>query len=61
MTDKDATRPEVSKVLTERQQPDYERMLFGSNGFSGTFRMIGLVLAFVLVFGTLFYFLGGPR
>ena len=60
MTNTDSTRPEVSKVLTERQQPNYERALFGPNGFSGTFRLVGFVLLFVLLFGSLFYFTGRP-
>ena len=37
---------------------DWERVVLGENGIAGTARMIGYILAFALIFGTLFHFAG---
>lgn len=38
--------------------PRWERALLGDNSMGGTYRMLAYALAFVVVFGSVFYFLG---
>jgi hypothetical protein len=34
---------------------DWERIILGGNGVRGTFLMVGYVVVFAVVFGTIFY------
>ena len=53
MNDKGTMTPQA----TERAgHTDWERVVLGKNGLSGTLRMIAYALAFAIVFGTLFHF-----
>jgi len=56
-TDKD-TQSETSQAMTQ-YQTSIERMLLGEDSIQGTARLLGFVLVFILVFGTLFYFARG--
>jgi len=51
----EATAPHGSEHAVRK---GWERILLGENSIAGTFRMIGYILAFVVVFGALFYFAG---
>lgn len=35
-----------------------ERLLFGSNSLEGTMRIFGIILAFVVIAGSIFHFTG---
>lgn len=54
-TDKGTETPQTVEAIGHT---DWERTILGPNGISGTVRMIVYILAFALVFGTLFYFAG---
>ena len=53
MNDKGTTTPQATEWAGDT---DWERIVLGDNGLSGTVRLVAYALAFALVFGTLFYF-----
>lgn len=53
-----ATISKTDATLRERAQGAAERVLLGSNSIDGTVRVLGFILLFVVVFGTLFHFAG---
>ena len=58
MSDPD-TRAETDKVITDNAQGAGERLVLGTNPYGSMFRIIGFVLAFILIAGTVFYVVRG--
>jgi hypothetical protein len=54
----DAKATETSQAVTAAGHKPWERVLLGEDSVSGTLRLISYILAFVVVFGSLFHFLG---
>ena len=54
MTDDKGT--ETPQTVEAIGHSDWERTILGENGISGTVRMVVYILAFALVFGTIFHF-----
>lgn len=47
---------ETPQAIERAGHQDWERVILGPNGISGTLRVVGYVVVFALVFGTIFYF-----
>jgi hypothetical protein len=56
MNDNKATA--TPQAVTAAGHKSWERVLLGDDSIRGTLRLIGYMLGFVLVFGTLFYLFG---
>lgn len=52
MNDKATDTPQAVEHAGHK---DWERLILGANGISGTVRMLVYIVGFALVFGTLFY------
>jgi hypothetical protein len=53
--DKDTDTPQAIEAAGHK---NWERVLLGGNGISGTFRMLSYIVAFAVIFGSLFHFAG---
>ena len=47
---------ETPQAIERAGHKDWERLILGENGISGTIRMVLYIVLFALVFGTLFSF-----
>jgi hypothetical protein len=54
----DSEQSETEKVIKAGYGTPMERLLLGDNSIEGTIRVVLYIGAFVLVFGSLFYFAG---
>jgi hypothetical protein len=51
------TGTQTPQAIDRAGHTDWERLILGENGITGTIRMVVYALVFVVVFGTLFSFL----
>ena len=54
----DPAHSETSETLTERGRGTAERAALGRSPFDSIARIVGFIVLFILVGGTIFYFLG---
>lgn len=47
---------ETPQAIEAAGHTDWERVILGENGISGTFRMVVYIAAFAVIFGSVFYF-----
>lgn len=58
MQDEQPTRSETDKSLTDLGRGKAERVVLGNNPYGSILRIVLGVVLFILVFGTVFYFMG---
>jgi hypothetical protein len=46
---------DTPQAIKHAGHKDWERLILGQNGISGTLRMIIYIVAFALIFGSVFY------
>ncbi|MDV3249895.1 hypothetical protein DevBK_00985 [Devosia sp. BK] len=51
-------RSKTDKVIVDNAQGTAERLLLGTNPYGSMLRIFGVVLAFILIAGTVFYVVG---
>lgn len=49
---------DTPQAIERAGHKDWERLILGENSINGTLRVVAYILAFVVVFGTLFQFSG---
>ena len=54
-TEKGTETPQTTEAIGHR---DWERAILGDNSIAGTLRVVAYIAVFVLVFGSIFHFVG---